>query len=380
MSDLHHWSWVGFVRANNGARHKEEGRKPDRAPGNLRSRGDKQVTLTRVVYMMMAALMLMPTLATQAQAATNYNLGSQTANISAPTAGNIVVGGHTQAISAGQMITPAELTALTQVTQTGRQSLVISNLGTAIGGRFSVSNLTQSIGSLVIPQGVTGFDNITHQTAGLGLAGDLVNAGTLYAFSRSSTSPTAFINATNIFNNQGGLLSTVVPFASLGMVAGLSHVNLNLSALNDIMNAGTISSSGSLSLSAGGQIVNALPSGATGATPLVQAWKDVNLTALSGNITNSGTILASIGNVNVLNAMNDINWNGIGGTVSAPKGNINLHDANFTGSGNITLNGGDWLSKQLNFWAGCGAVNADIGNVTGVVNTSAGSNHLSADT
>src|SRR5262249_51234922 len=154
----------------------------------------------------------------------------------------------------------------------------------------------------------------------------------------------------------------------------------NLNALDSIFNAGTIKSTGSLTMNAGGQIVNALPAGTTGPAPTIQAWRDVNLSALSGNITNSGAIRAQTANINVLDAMNNINFDNTNGVVSALKGNINLHDAKYTGSGDITLTGGDWLSKQVNVYAGTGDVESSVDKLTGTLNSGAGNEHLFANT
>ena len=62
------------------------------------------------------------------------------------------------------------------------------------------------------------------------------------------------------------------------------------------------------------------------------------------------------------------------------NGNINLRDANYTGAANINLYGGDYLSQNLNINAGSGSLYANINNVTGIINTNAGSNYFVAST
>ena len=71
--------------------------------------------------------------------------------------------------------------------------------------------------------------------------------------------------------------------------------------------------------------------------------------------------------------------NNTGGNIQAAQ-NINVRDAAYIGSANMTLNGGNWLSQQLNLNDGSGSVNANIGNVTGAVSTTASEEHFSADT
>ena len=46
-------------------------------------------------------------------------------------------------------------------------------------------------------------------------------------------------------------------------------------------------------------------------------------------------------------------------------------DSTYNGSANLNLTGGDYLSQALNLNSGTGVVNANIGKVTGVVNTTA---------
>src|SRR5262249_50076679 len=119
-----------------------------------------------------------------------------------------------------------------------------------------------------------------------------------------STSPTvntAVINANNILNQQGGLISTVLPASGLPGVSGaIPGLNLSLNAIQNIVNAGTIMSAGNLSLTAGGSITNALPAGATGVSPVMQALGNVNLQAAS--IVNQGLIASQLSNVNFATA------------------------------------------------------------------------------
>jgi hypothetical protein len=313
----------------------------------------------------------------------NLNLSSTAATIAAPARliqnpVNIMVGGISQRVTAGQKITPAQMVAVSQMLRTGAQSIQIGANGAANGGSLVIGQrLSQHIANLVVPQGVTLID----RASTLSLTGNLTNAGNLYVLSNNPAVTTAHITAANIFNQQGALISSVLPFGGLaGMVNALPNLNLSLSALNNIVNAGTISSSGHLNLAAGGSITNALPPGVTGPSPLLQALNNVNLNASS--ITNSGLIASIAGNINVAalaasgQAIQALNINSAGGAFQALNGAINIGSSQSGAATNISLTGGDWLSRELNLYAGAGNVNVDAGNVTGVVNVDAGCAHL----
>ncbi|HEY9793073.1 MAG TPA: hypothetical protein V6D22_21905 [Candidatus Obscuribacterales bacterium] len=321
--------------------------------------------LSRTLAAVMAMLLLVPSIFCSAKAATNVDLSSTLHNVAAPHSGTITVAGHAQSIQAGTLITPAELTALNQVTSSGRQTLLLGALGNAVGGKFSLSHLGSGIGNLLIPNGVSGTGNFASLGGVFNLSGDLNNSGTLHAFSNSRAVNTAVISADNIFNNSTGVISSAL------------HVNLDLFALGDIINAGIIKSGGSLVLSAQGQIVNSSSASAPAAISAVNA---VDLSALSGTIVNSGIISSLANSINIVDAMQTVNLNNTGGTLNAPAGKINVHDAAFTGAGNMTLTGGNWISKNINLYAGIGDIEASFGKVTGTVNSWAGSEHLTADT
>ena len=173
------------------------------------------------------------------------------------------------------MLTRAEAVAVTQLLHSGTQSLTIGSAGSAVGGSFTItSQLASHISNLVIPQGVTAIDKITNSSV-FNISGNLTNSGTLYAISLNPTITSATINALNINNLSRGLISTNLP-GSLPGSAGILPAsytpitNLTLNAVNNINNAGTIASAGSLSLNAGGSISNT--SGAT-----LSAANNVNL-------------------------------------------------------------------------------------------------------
>ena len=293
----------------------------------------------------------------------------------------INVGGAKELVNSTTMLTPAEYVAASQVASGSAQTLSLGTSGNAVGGRMSLtSSLAQSLSNLVIPQGVKLFDNFA-STGALQLSGNLVDDGKFVALSTSPLVTSAVIDASNIYVQAGGVFTSVLSAQHAGLNSTLS---LDLNALNNVVNNGTISSSGSLSVSAAGSITNGAgaavqPPYAGSAT--MQAQGDVNLFSASGNFTNGGSITSLAGNVNV-NALDisNLTFNGAGGTLSAQNGAINFRNAGYAGSANLTLAGGNYLSQSLNLNDGSGFTNMDAGTVTGIVNTYAGSAHIGADT
>jgi hypothetical protein len=294
----------------------------------------------------------------------NLNLASTSA---VATAGHILqngsilinVGGTMMTVSSNTLLTPAEKVAVYQITMSPnhQQSIQLNAQGSADGGTVVITpRMSQMLGSLTIPQGVTVID--LSKSGTLNLTGNLVDNGNLYITSTNPTLSTLNVNAGNINVQTGGLLSDVLPAGSLfGSNNVLFNINLDLNARNSISNAGTIASSGSL-----------------------------NLTAGSGNITNTGLVASTNGNINIAatNPATNINVSGTDGvntgTFQAANGNINVGEIANTQTGNTTLTGGNYLSENLNINAGSGAVAANVEQVTGTVNINAGSANVVAST
>lgn len=194
----------------------------------------------------------------------------------APT--NITVGGAVVTVLPDQALTAAELIAVNQVLRTGNQYLQLNDVGVAIGGGFRLNpNLTNNISSLVVPEGVRVSQNAAILQS-LNLAGNLVNNGTFNVFSTNPQVTSAVINANNIYNGATGVIASTL-------------TNLTLNAINNIVNAGTMTSTGTLSLVAGNSIVN---------YGQVQALANLNMQAAS--IANAGTMVSTLGNLSLLTA------------------------------------------------------------------------------
>ena len=257
----------------------------------------------------------------------------------------INVGGSNQSFSAGQKVTAAQYVAIKEVLGGQVQSLQLSSAGLADGGSFSLNQNSSRTNLLVVPVGVTAVDNFSSSRT-VTIGGDILNYGTIAATTSNGRVTSGTIAGYDITNAKGGLVQTLTA----------NNLNLTLDASNNLTNAGTIQTAGT-----------------------------VNLLAGSGLLTNSGLVASTNGNINLASgtaggASNNLTVSAQGGTFAALNGNVNVNSPNYKGSGNVLLDGGDYLSKNLNVYAGTGAINGSVGQVTGTLNSSADATHLLADT
>lgn len=308
----------------------------------------------------------------------SLDLGSTERNrtVELPAGGtvSIQVGEENRVVAAADLVTSAELVAVQQVLTGNLQTLLIGGAGNAVGGSF---HLTESLlHDLVVPANVTLLRDFG--TAGtLSLAGTLNNAGNVFAFSSNQLTTTASIAASQIFNQQGAVLSSVLP-ASFAGVQNVNSLNLNLVAVNSIVNAGVIASSGSLSLVAGNSILNA-GGGSLSALAALQSVGNLNLQA--ANIVNAGFASSSTANINIAGqTLSNLLVNNAGGRFEALAGAFNVRDALFTDKLDVSIIGGDILSETVNVFSGAGKIAVNVGDLTGLVNLSACEAHVQADT
>ncbi len=316
--------------------------------------------------------------ATQHPRQVNLDLSSTAQSVTAGKLHNfqpttIVVNGQKQIVTPTTMLTSAEAVALSQVLRTGAQSIIIGASGSATGGSMVITpRLAQHIASLTVPQGVTAID-VVRQGGGLNLSGNLTNAGTLYAVTNNPAITSASINALNIYNQPGALLTTVLPSSGLAGFSNLvSNLSMQLNAINNIVNAGAITSAGNLNLTAGASIVNALPNGFSGSNPIIQAANNVNLQA--ANITNQGLIASQLSNLSV-NTASLIN----SGTIQALSGAVAIQ--NLIGN-TLTVNNltGTIAAKNSLLFETLGTTFASDGRVISKANLSVMGGSLSGDT
>jgi adhesin HecA-like repeat protein len=261
----------------------------------------------------------------------------------------IDVGGVTKTISAGSKVTAAEFAALNQKLSTGTQTVSLSGGGAAVGGSvdlnsISVDGSTIRASELVVPQNVTVSGDFARSADGVRVTKDVVNFGSIIATSSNAKTNTAIIGARDISNETG---------ASISSQSSETNPTLNLAvrANRDLNNDGTISSAGGLEVSAGRLINN-----------------HGLLSATAGDATFCST------NDGVLNVDNR------NGTVSAVNGSINIRSADYNGTADSTVYGGDFFSRELNLNAGQATANLTAHDVTGKVNTSGLAAHVSTNT
>lgn len=311
----------------------------------------------------------------QSQQLANFNLHSSLQLFSAGTLNGLnqvilQLGHQSLIVTSASMLTAGERVALDEVLSGSQQTLVLNSHGQATGGSFQLGSVTQAITGLVIPRGVTAIDNLV---AGLSLSGNLINAGDFLVVSTNSQITLSKINALNIFNLAGGLITSET-------VSTSSHLSLSLSALQNIVNSGSIISSGNLSLAAGGSIANQ-PAAGSGAQPLMQAFNNLNLSSGSGIIVNAGLISSLSNNINISSpSATNIIFNNAGGVLQAFNGTINFRDASFNQANDLTVTGGNLSAQSVNFYSGQGTVSVDVDGLAGTVNVFAQNAHVTAAT
>ena len=230
----------------------------------------------------------------------------------------------------------------------------------------------------------------------LSLSGNLQNAGIIYAVSSGNSSAT--IQANNIFNLSGGTITTVLP---TGGFAGFSNLfgtlNLSLIAVNDIVNAGLISSSGNLSVTAGNTITNSPAAGAATASALMTAANNVmmqasqivnqgtiasqlaSVMATANVLTNSGVMQALNGNMTIQSLGHTLDVNNLMGTIAAKNEILiqTLGTRPFAGDttaalANLNLIGGVLESEKISFHSPSGLVSVNADELLGPVHVAGG--------
>jgi hypothetical protein len=321
------------------------------------------------------------------------NLSSTTKNLTgssalgSATSVQIRVGTSMQTVTGTTSITPAEFLAVQQVLSAGSQSIVVGVAGAATGGSFVTNTVSQGLSSLVVPSGVTAIDNFGSSASQV-FSGNLVNSGRFFAISTNPLVSTASITATNITNQQGGLLTTVLPVGGIaGFIGATDKLNLSLSAISQIINQGQISSSGNLMLSSTNGIQNS-----GGAGSVLQAAG--TLTVVTPSLINSGVIAAGSNIVMNTNAINNTNLiqstggainitNLTGNTLSIQNDNgtisaqsaLTIAAAGGTGS-NLSVTGGVLAGSNALFAAGSGTASINVTDLPNNVAINAGQSSL----
>lgn len=318
------------------------------------------------------------------------NLASMARTVRAPQdlSGPVSIsnGSTSTQVTPGMLLTPAQAVAVQQVLSSGSQSIVLGANGNAIAGTVTLP-AGQALSSLRVPSGVTVLGDFS-ATGQLGMSGNLINSGTIYAYSNNPANTNATILAQNISNNSTGVISSIIP---AGMFSGVNPGNLSLSliALQSIINNGSITSSAGLNLIAP-QISN-ISTGS--ASAVISAAGDLNIA--TAVLNNSGLLRSDFANINLAtqlnsnavlsniaaqnnlanlwsSSLNNLNVDSNGGTVQALLGTININVPDALKDHIVSISGGDWLSNVLNVAAGEGRVNISANNISGLLNMDAG--------
>ncbi len=345
-----------------------------------------------------------PTSANPPPAPTTLDLSSSDRSISAGavlgtnSVANIHVGAVDRAVTSIDKLTGAEFFAVQQVLSTShQQSLLLNSMGAAIGGKVDLTALSSTaLRDLVVPTGVSALYNFGQNGSGLNLTGNLMNSGSFYAYSTSNAISTASISAFNIFNQPNALITSILP-SSFGINA-IGGLSLSLNAINNIVNSGMISSAGNLSAVAGGSIINALPAGFTGMSPIMQAVQNISLQASSilnqgtiasqlatanlatANLTNSGILQALQGSVNVQNLVgNTLTVDGTLGSIRARDqvlfdtlGTVLNADGSVLQKAGIDLGGQSISAQVIKVNSPEGVINIHADRLDGAVDVSGG--------
>jgi len=304
---------------------------------------------------------------------------------------NIDVGGKQLIVTPSSLLSPSEAMAVSQVLHSGQQSLLLNTLGSADGGSLTIgSQLSAHLNSLIIPKGVTVTDY--SNSGSLHLGGALRDYGTFFLSTNNAAVSNFSIVAKDITIGSGGFLTVgtsgvgtvaagtaTVGTAAIGAGVGAEPIQLSILSQNNLVNAGTISSPGSLTLVANHAISN-ISSSSTNALATINAAGNLNL--VSNSLNNTGIIASSNGsiNINAPNLASNISINAVGGTFQAVNGAINIRSASYSGAANTVLAGGNYLSQSLNIYSGQGNITGFIGEVSGALNSSGSTEHLYADT
>jgi hypothetical protein len=231
----------------------------------------------------------------------------------------------------------------------------------------------------------------------LDLNGSLNNQGTIYLVSTNPSVRNVSIVAQNIDDGAGGLITTVLPSRGLaGYRNAINDLSLTLVARDDIVNNGTITSANNLTTLAGGTMINVPAAGAQAGLARVQAVSELDL--LAGAVVNHGIVSSTAGNIDVAVPSNYasgarsfvnaalpavlpqiISINNTSGKIQALDGTINIGGTELGKSALLSLTGGNLDAQTINLQAGAGAIEADVGDVTGTVNVAGGSAHFASD-
>ncbi len=291
-----------------------------------------------------------------------------------------VVGGNALTIHPGQLLTPSQYVALTQVVGQGNQSIVLTDSGVSQSGSLTLlASQTGELSSLVLPTNVVLSGVGFSASDPFVVSGSTSILGSFFAL-QNTASTESILNFGNL--TVSGLLTAnaaALPALSLGsplQSSGLfSSSGLTINTVGFLNNSGVISSPAFLNINTGGSFTN------TGT--VLASTGNLAVNSFSGNFVNSGMLSAPSGSININTAAAtlaaNINFNNLSGKLSA-QDDINFRSAGNSGSADINIGGGDLLSSQLNINAGLGTAQVHVDQLTGVLSSYGSAAHVSAST
>jgi len=261
----------------------------------------------------------------------------------------ITVDGVAKVLRPKDMVTAAEFIAAKQVLQDGTQDILIGTNGVATGGNFSVNDAIQPghLSSLVIPADVVGIWAADKPVYNITRVLQLLPEGILVGVTGTSDALTIKTGSLDV-GSLAKLTTIVTPALAAAVSALAPNVNqtldLNLFTQCACRNAGEISASGNLFISANSNIVN---SG--------------TISSLNGSVTLTGT------------PGQDLLINNVGGQITALAGDINFRLPNFSASSALNVAGGVLDALRINVNGGNGPATIDVVEIIGTVQGRAGS-------
>ena len=289
--------------------------------------------------------------------------GTHTQQMSGPAPANSGSFSNTSNLS----VTPASVSATVAPAALPGQGTISTAVLNAIG-----STITNSKNSTLI------IDVSKQATPGTySYSGTFNNAGTVYLVSSNPNIHNAVLQASSIYNQMSGIITTVLPSKGLQGYSGLvQNLGLTLAATNYVLNSGTISSAAALNITAGAQVINALPQGVnSNQIPVMSALSGLSI--VTPSLINAGQISAATGNININSLINgNLYINNVAGSIAALNGNLNI-TTDLIAKTNLTLLGGTVSALQVNMTTGNGLLDLQVDNLSGLLNVTAGDGYVS---
>ncbi len=296
----------------------------------------------------------------------NFNLNSIGESIKASSIENfhaltLNLNGENKFIQPVTFLTPAEAIAVREVLNNNTQTLILNDNGQAIGGSFSLNNVS-NINNLIIPHNVTLTDNNDN----LYISGNLINYGNIFVELTHQSQDNSAITTGNLINMVN---------ANIDLKANTNNTeSLSINTDNNLINLGSISSFYNLTLNSHADLVNFGNSN-------ILAGNVVTVNLNSDNyLLNNGTLAGQNININFSDDTVSQNSNIITGFGNfSASGNIDID--NYDSKGNLDIIGLNFISDSLNINGPTSNVIIDVNSISGIVNVDAStlSTQVSAD-